>query len=120
MALQRLYYQPNISSLPRLDPIEGELVGKGSNMEAPQPARISPLSHPVHTEFHPVSGQVAFDEYRAAFLNESAHMPEVSLRYLIALVLSDAPQNDIKEFVCQCRAELNEQRLALFLKQLAS
>lgn len=83
-------------------------------MEAPQPARISPLSHPVQLEMLSVVAQTAHAEYRAALTDQGVYMPEVSLRYLIALVLSDAPQDDIHEFVCQCRTELNQQRLDLF------
>jgi len=89
-------------------------------MEATAGTLPQPFPHPAQVEQLPVSGQTAFDEYRAAFHNESAHMPEVSLRYLIALVLADASHAEIQKFACQCRTELNEQRLQIFLKQLAS
>jgi hypothetical protein len=100
--------------------LTGELVGKGSNMEATAGTLPQPFPHPVQAELLPVSGQTAFDEYRAAFHNESAHMPEVSLRYFIALILTDAPEAEIRKFACLCRTELNEQRLQIFLKQVAS
>tara|TARA_R110000868_G_scaffold34671_1_gene125008 strand:+ start:2488 stop:2766 length:279 start_codon:yes stop_codon:yes gene_type:complete len=87
-------------------------------MDAPvSTTRIPPLPHPVQTELLPVTGQTAFAEYRTAYRNDSVHMPEVSLRYLIALVLSDAPQEQVQQFCCQVRTELNDQRLALFIKR---
>ena len=75
------------------------------------------LPQPFPQPMLPVSGQTAFDEYRAAFHNESVHMPEVSLRYLIALVLADAPETEIRQFASQCRTELNQQNLDLFKKR---
>ena len=88
-------------------------------MEASRISKIatSPKRPPAQVELLPVSPDIALQEYRLAFQNESVHMPEVSLRYLIFLVLSGAPEDEVKAFALQVRSELNSQRLQLFLRQ---
>jgi hypothetical protein len=77
-----------------------------------------PLPHPMQAELMPVSGDSARIEYIAALRNDDALLSEVALRYLIALVLNNAPAEQIREFACQARTELNQQRLHLFLQRL--
>jgi len=72
---------------------------------------------PVQDELLPVDEVCLLDEYRATFRNEMAHMPEVSLRYLLLLVLTDQPLDEVKRFANQVRLDLNEQRLSQFIKE---
>ena len=67
---------------------------------------------PIQDELIPIDGASLLQEFRATVLNETAHMPEVSLRYLLWLVLSDQPLDEVKRFANQVRLDLNEQRLA--------
>ncbi|MAD46505.1 MAG: hypothetical protein CMI02_03075 [Oceanospirillaceae bacterium] len=78
-------------------------------------AMQSPI--PLQEELLPVDEVCLLDEFRATFRNETAHMPEVSLRYLLWLVLSDQPLDDVKRFANQVRIDLNEQRLSRFIKE---
>jgi len=71
---------------------------------------VSPI--PVQEELIPVDADALIQEFRATFRNEEAHMPEVSLRYLLWLILADQPEEEIKRFANQVRLDLNEQRLA--------
>ncbi len=71
---------------------------------------VSPI--PLQAELIPVDESALLAEFRATFHNEQAHMPEVSLRYLLWLILSEQPYCDVKRFANQVRIDLNEQRLA--------
>ena len=71
---------------------------------------VSPI--PLQAELIPVDESALLAEFRATFHNEQAHMPEVSLRYLLWLILSEQPVGDVKRFANQVRIDLNEQRLA--------
>lgn len=73
---------------------------------------ILPSPIPLQDELIPVEEAALLAEFRATFRNEQAHMPEVSLRYLLWLVLSEQPNTDVKRFANQVRIDLNEQRLA--------
>jgi hypothetical protein len=48
--------------------------------------------------------------YQQAFKNESAHLPEVALGYLILLITSESPLDEIQLFANQIRLQQNEQR----------
>tara|TARA_B100000767_G_C19681429_1_gene499745 strand:- start:696 stop:986 length:291 start_codon:yes stop_codon:yes gene_type:complete len=75
-------------------------------------AQISPISPiPQQDELLPVSSSLALAEYQQAFKNESVHLPETALRYLILLIVSESSIEDIKLFANQMRIELNVQRL---------
>lgn len=78
---------------------------------------LSPI--PVQSELIPLSAADLLTEFRATFRNETAHMPEVSLRYLILLILTDQPSEEIKQFANQVRIDLNEQRLSRFIANIA-
>lgn len=67
---------------------------------------------PVQEELIPVDPECLFREFHATFHNEAAHMPEVTLRYLLWLILADQPEEEIKRFANQVRIDLNDQRLA--------
>jgi hypothetical protein len=54
---------------------------------------------------------VVLAEYRQAFNNEAVHLPEVVLRYLILLITSKSPLDEVQLFANQIRLQLNEQRL---------
>lgn len=69
----------------------------------------------LQQELLPVTPAELLTEYRAAFRNDSVHMPEVSLRYLIYLVLSETNSDEARAFALQVRTDLNEQRLARFI-----
>ena len=69
------------------------------------PSPIRPI--PEQLALLPVGTDVALREYQAAFKNDSVHLPELSLRYLIFLVLSGAELPEIHSFVCSLRLELN-------------
>lgn len=66
---------------------------------------------PVQGELMQIDGSVALLEYQAAFRNEYVHLPEVALRYLIYLITSDKPENEIKRFALQIRNDLNAEGL---------
>jgi hypothetical protein len=80
-----------------------------------QKAALS-LPLPIQSDLLPVTLQTAITEYQLAFRNETAHLPEVALRYLICLVLGESDPDTIRAFVLQIRNELNDQRLAEFVR----
>ncbi|APR66042.1 hypothetical protein CN03_03330 [Thalassolituus oleivorans] len=55
----------------------------------------------------PVGLDLVLAEYQAAFIKESVCLPELALRYLIFLVVSDADIKQISSFVYALRLELN-------------
>lgn len=59
----------------------------------------------------PIPGSVALLEFQASFKNEYCYMPEISLRYLIYLILSEADKEEINRFCLQVRNDLNQERL---------
>jgi hypothetical protein len=71
---------------------------------------------PLQGELLAVSPETAVREYLFAFKNDSVHLPEVALRYLVWLIVADAPSDQIRSFVLQIRNELNSQRLAEFVR----
>ena len=73
--------------------------------------KIIPPPIPVQEELLVIPGSVALLEFQASFINEYCHLPEVSLRYLIYLILSDADKEEIKRFCLQVRIDLNQERL---------
>ena len=70
-----------------------------------------PSPIPLQEELLEVSGSVALLEYQSAFNNDTAYLPEVSLRYLIYLILDKQPETDIHRFALQLRTDLNAERL---------
>ena len=64
---------------------------------------------PYQGELLTVNEEVARREYQRACINDHAHLPETSIRYLIWLVASGAPHSEIHEFCNQVRIELNNQ-----------
>jgi len=58
-----------------------------------------------------IAAEVVLAEYHQVFKNQDAHFPEVALRYLIWLIVSDSPAKDTKGFANQMRLELNNKRL---------
>ena len=75
---------------------------------------------PTQSEIFPVDETALISEFRATFRNEQAHMPEVSLRYLLWLILSQQPAEEISRFANQVRLDLNEQRLARAVSEYGS
>lgn len=59
----------------------------------------------------PIAAEIVLAEYHQIFKNQDAHFPEVALRYLIWLIVSDSPANETKGFANQMRLELNNKRL---------
>lgn len=84
--------------------------------------RVSPPIRPLPDQMAllPVGSEVALTEYKAAFKNDSVHLPELSLRYLIFLVLSGADFDQIHSFVCSMRLELNGLCLERLKTEIAS
>ena len=66
---------------------------------------------PQQDELLNIGSEVVLAEYHQVFKNQNAHLPEVALRYLIWLIVSDSTPEDIKVFANQMRLELNNQRL---------
>jgi hypothetical protein len=66
---------------------------------------------PQQDELIVVGLDVVLAEYHQAFKNEGAHLPEVALRYLILLITSESPLDEVQLFANQIRLQLNEQRL---------
>ena len=58
-----------------------------------------------------IPSEIVLAEYNQVFKNQNAHFPEVALRYLIYLTLSDSPSEETKVFAKQMRLELNNNRL---------
>ena len=58
-----------------------------------------------------IAAKVVLAEYHQVFKRADAHFPEVGLRYLIWLIISDSPQDKIKGFAHQMRLELNNAKL---------
>ncbi|ASP40344.1 hypothetical protein CHH28_17410 [Bacterioplanes sanyensis] len=76
-----------------------------------------PSPIPLQNELLEVPGSVALLEYQTAFKNDSTHLPEVSLRYLIYLILDNKPDNEIQRFALQIRSDLNAERLETWQQQ---
>jgi hypothetical protein len=66
---------------------------------------------PQQDELLTVDTEVVLAEYRNVFKNESAHLPEIALRYLFLMIIAAKPMEDIQRFANQMRLELNKQRL---------
>jgi hypothetical protein len=66
---------------------------------------------PQQDELIVVGLDVVLAEYQQAFKNEGAHLPEVALRYLILLITSESPLDEVQLFANQIRLQLNDQRL---------
>ena len=64
----------------------------------------------VQQELVPVDEYALSQELRTTFLNESAHLPEVQLRYLILLILTDCPKDELQRAAMALRQELNALR----------
>ena len=62
-------------------------------------------------EHRSIAAEVVLAEDHQVFKNQDAHFPEVALRYLIWLIISDSPQDKTKGFAHQMRLELNNKRL---------
>ena len=58
-----------------------------------------------------IAAKVVLAEYHQVFKNKNTHFPEIALRYLIWLIISDSPQDKVKGFVHQMRLELNNVKL---------
>ncbi len=74
-----------------------------------------PSPIPLQDELLDVPGSVALLEYQTAFKNDTTHLPEVSLRYLIYLILDNKPEKEIQRFALQIRTDLNAERLDQWL-----
>jgi hypothetical protein len=70
-----------------------------------------PSPIPLQDELLDVPGSVALLEYQTAFKNDTTYLPEVSLRYLIYLILDNKPDNEIQRFALQIRTDLNAERV---------
>ncbi|WP_420590307.1 hypothetical protein [Bacterioplanoides sp.] len=85
----------------------------------PAPALRIASPIPMQAELIQIDGHVALMEYQAAFKNEFVHLPEVALRYMVWLVLSDEDKAEIHRFALQIRNELNAQGLERFKRAAA-
>ena len=75
-------------------------------------AHTSPKAPVLQQNDHTnIAEEVVLAEYHQVFKNQDAHFPEVALRYLIWLIISDSPPSNTKSFANQMRLELNNKRL---------
>ena len=75
------------------------------------PPFLSEIPESQQDEDASIAAKVVLAEYHQVFKKPDAHFPEVALRYLIWLIISDSPQDKVKGFAHQMRLELNNARL---------
>ena len=81
---------------------------RGVTMKTNSIPLVSPI--PLQAEIFPIPDEVLIHEFEATFKNETAHMPEVSLRYLLFLIFAKKSDDELIRFASQVRTDLNDQR----------
>ena len=67
--------------------------------------------NPTQDELYVLTPEVLLHEFQATFKNETAHMPEISLRYLLYLIFTLSTDNEeLLRYAAQVRIDLNEER----------
>lgn len=68
------------------------------------------LNRPVQQDLLPIDCRTLELELKKALLSDSTHLPEIQLRYLILLILSNSDFEQIFSAASFIRSEINAQR----------